>query len=345
MVQDVENIFEDSLLSLFDHYPVAISTAGPHEPYDYAPSRAPLPRSTGEDDHEVPALFSNPPSGPTSSSIPKPLQIYLPVAPSSLHTTLQLTHLWLSSLYMADLISSHHPNLPTRNQRVCELGAGAGLPGIAALVHGEAREVVGTDYAVPEHEREEGAADADADAEDVLGVLRGNYRRAIKGQEDHFTGKWAVTGHTWGESTVPLLEEPKPSASIPSENDDRLFTTLLLADLLWSSSSHTSLITSLLTLLHPSRGVAHVISGLHQGRGPVERFKALWREMNTGGEAWIKEVDEVRWGKSGWERYEKEGGEREREWNSENERGVIVWFVVGTTAESRAEYERKIIPL
>lgn len=315
----IEDIFEDGLLSLFDHHPVAFSTPSPSTPYIYRPSVVPFP----------PVSNSNAPKHVPDLEIP----VYLPVAPSALHTTLQLTHIWLSSVFMADLIFSGH--IPVQNQRVCELGAGAGLPSVAALLNlhtsGTALEedtgkgsVVATDYAVPEQDTRDGQAEP----EDVLGVLRSNLRAAseiISSPSDtggRKTDDWAVVGHTWGEPITHILSSPATSSASGRKGQ---FDLLLLADLLWSSSSHMDLLTSCLSLLAPRTGVGHVIAGLHQGRGATERFKSGWKE--AGG--WVEDVAEVRWGTGGWEVFQRGEGEVV----GDEERGVIVWFKIGHRGE------------
>lgn len=326
MDEEIESIFEDGLLSLFDHHPVAFSTPSPSHPYIYRPSSVPLPPLDSCGDHD---------GQPLNFEIP----VYLPVAPSALHSTLQLTHIWLSSIFMADLIFSSH--IDVRSLRICELGAGAGLPSVAALLNvgAEAGLVVSTDYAVPEQDLQ--AEDGRAQPEDVLGVLRGNLRKASempdlekdKNEGKGTSGRWAVVGHTWGEPVTDILNAALPTvtsgsalSSIPSSKSASIaseqFDLLLLADLLWSSSSHTDLLTSVHSLLKPQTGIAHVIAGLHQGRGATDRFKASWKEL--GG--WVEEVLEVRWGREGWETFERR---KDGEVVGDEERGVIVWFKIG----------------
>lgn len=326
MDEEIESIFEDGLLSLFDHHPVAFSTPSPYHPFIYRPSSVPLPPLGSSGNHD---------GLPWNLEIP----VYLPVAPSALHSTLQLTHIWLSSIFMADLIFSSH--IDVRSLRICELGAGAGLPSVAALLNvgAEAGSVVSTDYAVPEQDLQ--AEDGRAQPEDVLGVLRGNLKKAsempdggnVNDKGKDTSGRWAVVGHTWGEPVTDILNAALPtvtsgsaSSSIPSFKSAPIaseqFDLLLLADLLWSSSSHTDLLTSVHSLLKPKTGIAHVIAGLHQGRGATDRFKACWKE--SGG--WVEEVLEVRWGREGWETFERR---KDGEVVGDEERGVIVWFKIG----------------
>lgn len=380
--EDVEGFFEDALLSLFDHRPVAFSTSKPGEPYIYHP-----PSSSTSSSTSAPASSSV--AFPSSISIPdhRPITLYLPVAPSALHSTLQLTHIWLSSIFISDLIFSNR--ISVAGKRVAELGAGAGLPSVSAMRCG-AKEVVSTDYDVKveddvssnSNRKELGCLKGKQDLEDVIGVLRNNLRLNCdnllmeSGREVDATGQrknWQVLGHTWGEDVSGILAAPakpttatnehptsitpalddirltqsittndtahdttsitttanasSPSSPSPSNTSDssNTFDVLLLADLLWSSHAHTSLITSLSHLLTPYTGVAHVMAGLHQGRGAVERFKVAWRD--AGKDNWVEDVEEVRWAKEGgWEVYE--GGKQKQEGGGE-ERGVVVWFTIG----------------
>ncbi|KAJ9108723.1 hypothetical protein QFC21_000043 [Naganishia friedmannii] len=285
-IDTTEEIFEDSLLSLFQHRPIAFSTRGADDPYVYVPSGIQLLRgasstSTDIDEEDGKTQAKDEPV-PRRAQPPLPIKIYLPTAPPELHTTLQLSHLWLSSVFLADLIS--HGLINVKGERICELGAGAGLPGIVSALRG-AGQVVSTDYAVQE----------DQNGQSVLAVLRGNFLRAVPAAKAREGTAWTVLGHTWGDeaSVLRVLSSPGPSGT-----PEQPFSLLLLADLLWSTASHAALVASLTHLLEPGKGRACVVAGLHQGRGPVERFIRSWREI--GG--WIKYEMEVQWGlDSGWE--------------------------------------------
>lgn len=281
-------------------------------------------------------------------------------------------------------------------KRCAELGAGAGLPSIAALRSG-AKEVVASDYAV-----ERFAAKADRGTkgkerenvdvkqeEDVLGVLRGNLKTACPTPEWKEGKHWDVVGHTWGTDPKSLLSAPSTDHHSKSEGKGPgKFDILLLADLLWSSASHTALTQSILSLLRrplcssstscfsPKRSrstsslpslqddpdepdpppSAHLVSGLHQGRGPLNRFLAVWTSDEVGG--WAKERREVRWGRSGgWESYKRRKREKRDQFDGgggggaddegarkvendaegeiwevvdvEQEKGVVVWMEIG----------------
>ncbi|KAJ9127794.1 hypothetical protein QFC24_000077 [Naganishia onofrii] len=341
MPDTTEEIFEDSLLSLFQHRPIAFSTRGPDDPYVYVPSGIRLLRraSVDVDDTTLPSPHHLP-AHPSS-----PIKIYLPTAPPELHTTLQLTHLWLSSVFMADLISHGIINVTDDDdddERICELGAGAGLPGIVCAVRG-AREVVSTDYAVPEQGPRE--RDEQDRGGTVLDVLRSNFLRAVPDAQAREGKSWAVLGHTWGDEPSVSRILSSLSASHTNSHSPRrqTFSLLLLADLLWSTASHGALIHSLTKLLDPETGRACVVAGLHQGRGPVERFLRSWRD---GAGGWVRYEMEVQWGhEQGWEVLEdfRSGrghgrkGEGEEAWKrlydedrqGGDEHGTVVYFTIG----------------
>lgn len=303
-MSDIEGIFEDSLLSLFDHRPIAFSTPAPDQPYVYSPSAI----------QDINGNVTTPDTGPV-------VPVHLPIAPSALHTTLQLTHIWLSSVLLADLIVSRE--IDVKDERICELGAGAGLPGIVAARMG-ARGVISTDYAVPRSE--------DGEGDDVLAVLRGNFRRSISDAEAVEGKTWQVLGHTWGESVDGLLSScATPPSSHQSQQALQKFTILFLADLLWTTSAHASLITSINNLLCPRTGTAHVVAGLHQGRGAVERFKRSWLDRTAVRGGWVKDLLEVQWDHTGWEvlrdfRMKDSTGVPEE---GGDEHGTVVWFTIG----------------
>ncbi|KAJ9115621.1 hypothetical protein QFC20_000947 [Naganishia adeliensis] len=273
-MSDIEGIFEDSLLSLFDHRPIAFSTPAPDQPYVYSPSA-------------IQGINGNVTTQDTDLVVP----VHLPIAPSALHTTLQLTHIWLSSVLLADLIVSRE--IDVKGERICELGAGAGLPGIVAARMG-ARGVISTDYAVPRSE--------DGEGDDVLAVLRGNFRRSIP-----------------------------DAVAVGGADAPQKFTMLFLADLLWTTSAHASLVTSIINLLCPRTGTAHVVAGLHQGRGAVERFKRSWLDRTAARGGWVKDLLEVQWDHTGWEvlrdfRMKDRTGAPEE---GGDEHGTVVWFTIG----------------
>lgn len=239
--EDPTDIFDTSFSSLFSIPPIAFSTASPDACHTYTT-----------------------PSG-------SPVQLRLPHPPPELYTKLQANNLWLAAVYLADAIDRHDITL---GKRVCELGAGAGLPGIIAGTQG--CEVVSTDWGVDE----------------VLDVIRGNFERAK-------VSTYRVVGHEWGTDPAPLLRAL-------SSSDGQRFDNLILADTLWVTEAQSALLDSIYALLK-AEGVAHIAAGLHTGRAPLDRFVNAARERGAS----IQKVREVRWNQGQWEAYEQPKDEQE----------------------------------
>ncbi|WVW85752.1 hypothetical protein I302_107790 [Kwoniella bestiolae CBS 10118] len=281
-------------------------------------------------DTSLSSLFSIPPIGFTpdhngyftyspSAQHHAPIKLSIPSPPSSLYTTLQAQLIWPSSIYLADLISQGKVAVGGKN--VIELGSAAGLPGVVAYLNG-AGKVVSTDYGVRE----------------VLEVLEDNFRRAKSpstsalddaGEEGE---RWVVKGHCWGEDVSELLDQINPTSTSPSSDStpntqDRpstktltKFDTILAADVLWTTSSHSILLDSITSLMSQD-GITHITAGLHTGRGPLERFLLSAKERGLR----VDHRGEVRLtGDKDWEKYD-ESMARE----GEEERGVVVWFTLG----------------
>lgn len=267
--EDSADIFDSSLSLLFDLPPFALSP----EQDGYCTYR-PQPTDGNGD--------------------LKPIRLRLAQPPAALHTTLQVNHLWLSGIYLADLLALG--DISVRSLRVAELGAGAGLPSIVACREGGAAAVVSTDWGVDE----------------VLCALEDNLGAACSGGKDSV---WAVRGHQWGTDPSPLLEA-LPS---PSPVSQTKFDVLLLADVLWATGAHAALLDSIFALLAPD-GVAHIAAGLHTGRGPLERFITAAKSRS----AHIQPIREVRWKMDGrWEDHEPG-----QETGLEEERGIVVYFTL-----------------
>ncbi|WWD18960.1 hypothetical protein CI109_103417 [Kwoniella shandongensis] len=272
MSEDPTDIFDTSLSTLFSIPPIAFDVSSSSSPYyTYTP--------------------------PPSSDLSKPIELRLPSPPSNLFTTLQANHVWLSSIYLADLLATQV--IDVSQTRVAELGAGAGLPGIVALVCGKAESVISSDWGVAE----------------VIDVISDNFDRAVKSSDEVEGEKWKVIGHEWGTDPSSLL-----SALPRTGKDSERFDILLLADVLWATASHPALIESIGNLLKPG-GVAHLTAGLHTGRGPVNRFLEGVRDKSWK----IVVKGEVRWkNDGGWEEY-TEGMKKD---SGEEERGVVVRFEI-----------------
>ena len=298
--EDSADIFDIALPSLFNLAPIAFSTPTPTSLHTYQP---PPPHS--------------------------PIQLRLPNPSAEVYTKLQANHLWLSAIYLADLI--HRGSITVDGRRIAELGAAAGLPGVSACKLGAS--VVGTDWG----------------DDGILDALRDNFGRACPASQ------WAVRGHEWGTDVTPLLRAlPQPdsapenastssqathSADVADLNEGRSdetnaggqagdesgsespdsperFDALLLADTLWVTEAHSALLDSIFALLKPD-GTAHIAAGLHTGRGPLQRF--ISAAEARGGV--VRNHKEVFWKAEGeWEEGASGLG------GLEEERGVVVYF-------------------
>ncbi|KAI4235874.1 MAG: hypothetical protein L6R40_006338 [Gallowayella cf. fulva] len=139
------------------------------------------------------------------------------------HNPLWGHHLWNGAQVVTDYLYDHSQEL-VHGRTVLELGAGAGLPSIAAAIWG-AKQVVVTDY--PD--------------EDLVENMRMNIdaTQDVLPQGSNIVAK----GHVWGASTDPLLACLRPGWCG--------FDTLILADLLFNHSQHAALVTTVQsTLVH-----------------------------------------------------------------------------------------------
>ncbi|GAA5974938.1 hypothetical protein JCM5350_004512 [Sporobolomyces pararoseus] len=296
--EDPLEVFSSSLHSLFDH--VVPANGDPLELFSYNP-----PASTPPQPHLV-------------CRIP-PQQV----------NSLFAHHVWNASLILADRISTSNIDGLEMVQKggedeggmsVCELGCGAGIPGLIAARSPKVKRVVLTDY----------------DDSLLIENLRGNIELAYKDDEP-IQQKLRALGHTWGESQS--LEK------IFELNDNERFTHVLMADTLWLTEAQTSLVSSLTKLLAftPFARI-HLVAGFHSGRNAVRSF------LRRAGEAGLekKEVDGKEWEelavggekrKWGWDLEGEEG--RESDWieekESNSERGK--WVVVGEMGWSKEKLE------
>ncbi|GAA6015839.1 hypothetical protein JCM11491_007204 [Sporobolomyces phaffii] len=286
-LEDPLDVFSSSLESLFDH--VMPARGDPLELFNYLPP-ADLP----------------------------PLECRIPPQQNN---SLFAHHVWNASLILADRIStSHIAGLEMRRSpddagevegemSVCELGCGAGIPGLIAARSPAVRHVVLSDYDDPL----------------LIDNLRDNIHLGYK-DDERIRRKLVAIGHTWGEA--------ESLATILESNGNTRFTHVLLADTLWLTNAQSALLSSLTQLLAltPSARV-HVVAGFHSGRNAVRGFlrKAAavglvkkeeagrWEELAVGG-------DTRPWG------WDLEGETTdESEWVDEKESNAKrgKWVVVG----------------
>ncbi|KAI4202667.1 MAG: hypothetical protein LQ346_001929 [Caloplaca aetnensis] len=160
-----------------------------------------------------------------SSIFQEPSDYYPPPKPATYESrtlqsgeTLRLRLVGHSPLWvLTDYLYEHREEL-VRGKSVLELGAGAGLPSIAAAIWG-AKNVVVTDY--PD--------------EDLVDNMRINVD-AAKAVLPRWSASVVVQGHVWGADMDALL------VNLPS--DAHGFDTLILADLLFNHSQHAALVST-----------------------------------------------------------------------------------------------------
>jgi nicotinamide N-methyltransferase len=148
--------------------------------------------------------------------------------------------LWGHLLYNASVSLAHlfdrQPEL-VRGKRVLELGAGAALPALVALLNG-ARSCVMTDY-----------------PEDVL--IDNIVHNATTNLEGSGVADdaWEVAGYIWGRDPAPLLAAPT-AATI--SNGDGSFDVIILADLICNHGMHGALLETCLDCVDAANTEARV---------------------------------------------------------------------------------------
>ncbi|KAL9604046.1 MAG: hypothetical protein Q9219_000808 [cf. Caloplaca sp. 3 TL-2023] len=157
------------------------------------------------------------------------------------HNPLWGHHLWNGAQVVTDYLYEHRESL-VLGKNVLELGAGAGLPSLAAAIWG-ARHVVMTDY--PDAELVENMK---YNVEAAKNILQSTSNVVV--QINHFglVNSDSSQGHVWGADTEPLL------APLPSNSGS--FDTLILADLLFNHSQHAALVSTIKATLAHSPGAA-----------------------------------------------------------------------------------------
>ncbi|KAF9359233.1 hypothetical protein BGX26_012840 [Mortierella sp. AD094] len=225
---------------------------------------------------------------------------------------------WNAALVMAEYIEAAQV-IDVREQRVIEFGAGAALPGLLCVKRG-AEFVTLTDYPDPtivqNIERNwyenlvESVQDKEARQKQHLESVQttayqdlfvpstlsvsaepcassSSQQNREKRHAIEQRVKCAVRGHAWGESVQEILNCLPPSISnsvsnITTENELQVkYNWILLADTLWVSEGHHSLLESCCSVLEQD-GKILVCCGLHSGYVAVQRFMSLARTAEFG---------------------------------------------------------------
>ncbi|KAI4201461.1 MAG: hypothetical protein LQ350_003220 [Teloschistes chrysophthalmus] len=147
------------------------------------------------------------------------------------HNPLWGHHLWNGAQVVTDYLHDHAKDL-VMGRNVLELGAGAGLPSLAAAIWG-AEHVVLTDY--PD--------------EDLVDNMRINVNAAKDVLSHRFP--IVVQGYVWGASAKSLLSDLGPESGG--------FDTLILADLLFNHSQHVALTSTIRATLKRSESAKALV--------------------------------------------------------------------------------------
>ncbi|KAF8951716.1 hypothetical protein BGZ46_003846 [Entomortierella lignicola] len=224
-------------------------------------------------------------------------------------------YVWNAALVMADYIEAAQ-TIDIRGQRVIEFGAGAALPGLLCVKRG-ADFVTLTDYPDPvivqnlERNWYENLVESAQDKEIRLKQHQESIQTAAFRELLSSTGsqnveerriiehnvKCAVRGHAWGQDVHEILDCLPPSSE-GGKDVYAKYNWILLADTLWVSEGHHSLLNSCCSVLEPN-GKILVCCGLHTGYVPVKGFLSMARTDEFGFKTKLIEIRRVPvWGET-----------------------------------------------
>ncbi|KAH7043656.1 hypothetical protein BKA57DRAFT_495395 [Linnemannia elongata] len=210
-------------------------------------------------------------------------------------------YVWNAALVMAEYVEAGDL-VDVRGKRVIEFGAGAALPGLLCVKRG-AQFATLTDYPDPaivqnlERNWFENLVESDQDksARRIAGppsfdtetykeiVTPEPFVKGSRREQEEQRVRCAVRGHAWGESVQDMLdclpssiESSETGTEGVSDNNERRYDWILLADTLWVSDGHADLLKSCLAVLREDgHGKIFVCCGLHTGYNTVQRFMTL----------------------------------------------------------------------
>lgn len=238
-----EDIFTDSLESLYGYAPFTLASLGSVFHYELTDARHRLHQSSsshGDREQDISIRGST-----------------ITVAPpdtAANNWSLQASSVWASSVFLADHLDDLHldQHLQTvrrRGQdrlRILELGAGAGLPSIVIARCFVGADVTVSDYPDPQLIR---GLQANVDANDVAERCR-------------------VVPYAWG-SSPSVFSRHDPVVGV----EDCAMDVIIAADTLWKSEMHSPFLQSLQLLLRrTSDARIYLIAGLHTGRYTLQSF-------------------------------------------------------------------------
>lgn len=255
---DPEDILSSSLHTLYDYQPITLSSAG--SAYTYQ-------------NHNIKLEFQTPDTHASNWS-------------------LHASSIWASALYLAD----HVEELQIKpGQRILELGAGAGIPGIFISKCYPDSNVVVSDY--PDSS--------------LIQTLQENI------VQNGVIQNCSAVAYAWGSSPLPA-----------GFGGARKFDIVVAADTLWNPDLHVLFVQTLTEILADSTHARiHLVAGLHTGRYTLQSFMDYVAKQET----LVLESVQERESSSGnenlgrrreWDvsRAEKEDERERRRW--------IVWMVL-----------------
>ncbi|KAG0000390.1 hypothetical protein BGZ65_004409, partial [Modicella reniformis] len=219
---------------------------------------------------------------------------------------------WNAALVMAEYVEVGEV-IDVRGQRVIEFGAGAGLPGLFCVKRG-AQFVTLTDYPDPiivqnlERNWYENLVETAGDKEtrritSQESIQTTGYKEITSSSnsqrrwEVEKKSKCAVRGHAWGENVQELLDcLPTTMSNVTEEGQG--YDWILLADTLWVSEGHATLLMSCCSVLNKT-GKILVCCGLHTGYNTIKRFLSLARSDAYGFQVTLIEIRRTpEWGET-----------------------------------------------
>lgn len=231
-----EDVLSDSLQTLYNFLPVTYASAGAS--YTYSQS---------------------------ASSLSGPIEINLETPDTdAANWSLHASSIWIASVQLAsgvDLlrIDQHLRRIgagsggsavcASRQLKVLELGASAGLPSILiAKIFPETVSVVASDYPDPH----------------IMHTLAQNIRN------NDVNAKCHAMPYDWGSDPNSLF------SLVNIDAEDTGFDVIIAADTLWNSDYHSDFVNALQhTLRKDSNSRVHLVAGLHTGRYTIDSFLRL----------------------------------------------------------------------
>lgn len=238
-----EDIFSDSLQSLYDYAPITIASEGTLFHYNLTEKHL--------------AMYKGMPSA-TLKETPALATVITLVTPSTeaSNWSLHASSIWMSSQFLAEHIDDLHLDQHVRTVqrrgqsclRVLELGAGAGLPSILVAKCFDGVHVTASDYPDPALIRTLQS-----------NVERNDVRRCCR-----------VVPYAWGSD--PSVFRQSAAADDATQEDCRM-DVIIAADTLWNSEQHALFLQTLQMLLRKTGDArVYLVACLHTGRYTLQVF-------------------------------------------------------------------------